>query len=83
MTDLHSIRTTDEGSGRSNPTAARPNLDRAFNPLTLNPVLRHLPAACCFLAYSIYVPTVESARVRDDLHAYLLLLSTLLIAPSI
>jgi len=68
------------GEGAPIQPAARPNLDKGFNPLTLILFLGILAAGLLFVAYSIYVD-VEATGVRVTTYVpYILLLIALLIA---
>src|SRR4051812_36455861 len=68
------------GEGAPNQPAARPNLDKGFNPLTLILFLGILAAGLLFVAYSIYAD-VEATGVRITTYLpYILLFIALLIA---
>jgi PiT family inorganic phosphate transporter len=78
MTDL----TINSGLGEGAPIqpAARPNLDKGFNPLTMIIFLGILAAGLLFVAYSIYVD-VDATGVRVTTYLpYILLFVALLIA---
>jgi len=78
MTDFALNQTTDEGTPVQ--PAARPNLDKGFNPLTLILFFGILAAGLLFVAYSIYAD-VEATGVKVTTYLpYLLLLVALLIA---
>ncbi len=78
MTDLALNRTMDQG-GPVQP-AARPNLDKGFNPLTLIIFFGVLAAGLLFVAYSIYVDVNATGAKVTTYLPYLLLLVALLIA---
>src|ERR1700682_1178437 len=78
MTDFALNQTTDEGAPVQ--PAARPNLDKGFNPLTLILFFGILAAGLLFVAYSIYAD-VDATGVKVTTYLpYLLLLVALLIA---
>src|SRR5258707_4935607 len=78
MTDFALNQTTDEGAPVQ--PAARPNLDKGFNPLTLIVFFGILAAGLLFVAYSIYAD-VDATGVKVTTYLpYLLLLVALLIA---
>jgi len=78
MTDFALNQTTDEGAPVQ--PAARPNLDKGFNPLTLIMFFGILAAGLLFVAYSIYAD-VDATGVKVTTYLpYLLLLVALLIA---
>src|SRR4030081_263192 len=78
MTDFALNQATDQG-GPVQP-AARPNLDKGFNPLTMIVFFGILAAGLLFVAYSIYAD-VEATGVKVTTYLpYLLLLVALLIA---
>src|SRR5712692_7375611 len=78
MTDFALNQTTDEGAPVQ--SAARPNLDKGFNPLTLIMFFGILAAGLLFVAYSIYAD-VDATGVKVTTYLpYLLLLVALLIA---
>src|SRR5258707_13733322 len=78
MTDFALNQTTDEGAPVQ--PAARPNLDKGFNPLTLIVFFRLLGGGLLFVAYSLYAD-VDATGVKVTTYLpYLLLLVALLIA---
>src|SRR5712672_2153368 len=78
MTDFALNQATDQG-GPVQP-AARPNLDKGFNPLTMIVFFGILAAGLLFVAYSIYAD-VDATGVKVTTYLpYLLLLVALLIA---
>src|SRR4030088_1418096 len=78
MTDFALNQTTDEGAPVQ--PAARPNLDKGFNPLTLIVFFGILAAGLLFVAYSIYAD-VDATGVKVTTYLpYILLLVALLIA---
>jgi inorganic phosphate transporter, PiT family len=78
MTDFALNQTTDEGAPVQ--PAARPNLDKGFNPLTLIVFFGILAAGLLFVAYSIYAD-VDATGIKVTTYLpYLLLLVALLIA---
>jgi inorganic phosphate transporter, PiT family len=78
MTDFALNQATDEGAPVQ--PAARPNLDKGFNPLTMIVFFGILAAGLLFVAYSIYAD-VEATGVKVTTYLpYLLLLVALLIA---
>jgi inorganic phosphate transporter, PiT family len=78
MTDFALNQTTDEGAPVQ--PAARPNLDKGFNPLTLILFFGILAAGLLFVAYSIYAD-VDATGVKVTTYLpYLLLMVALLIA---
>src|SRR5712692_4538916 len=78
MTDFALNQTTDEGAPVQ--PAARPNLDKGFNPLTLIMFFGILAAGLLFVAYSIYAD-VDATGVKVTTYLpYLLLMVALLIA---
>src|SRR5260370_11771772 len=77
MTDFALNQTTDDGAPVQ--PAARPNLDKGFNPLTLIMFFGILAAGLLFVAYSIYAD-VDATGVKVTTYLpYLLLLVALLI----
>jgi inorganic phosphate transporter, PiT family len=78
MTDFALNRTMDQ-SGPVQP-AARPNLDKGFNPLTMIIFFGILAAGLLFVAYSIYVDVNATGAKVTTYLPYLLLLVALLIA---
>src|SRR5450432_2759254 len=78
MTDFALNQTTDEGAPVQ--PAARPNLDKGFNPLTMILFFGVLAAGLLFVAYSIYAD-VDATGVKVTTYLpYLLLFVALLIA---
>src|SRR5476651_1538662 len=78
MTDFALNQTTDEGAPVQ--PAARPNLDKGFNPLTLILFFGILAAGLLFVAYSIYAD-VDATGVKVTTYLpYLLLVVALMIA---
>src|ERR1700730_15813089 len=78
MTDF-ALNQTTEGGATVEP-AARPHLDKGFNPLTLIMFFGILAAGLLFVAYSIYAD-VDATGVKVTTYLpYLLLLVALLIA---
>src|ERR1700737_2281407 len=78
MTDFALNQTTDEGAPVQ--PAARPNLDKGFNPLTMIGFFGILAAGLLFVAYSIYVDVNATGTKVTTYLPYLLLLVALLIA---
>src|ERR1700676_4173564 len=78
MTDFALNQTTDEGAPVQ--PAARPNLDKGFNPLTLIMFFGILAAGLLFVAYSIYADVNATGTKVTTYLPYLLLLVALLIA---
>src|SRR6266568_2433885 len=78
MTDLALNRTMDQG-GPVQP-AARPNLDKGFNPLTLIIFFGVLAAGLLFVAYSIYVDVNATGAKVTTYLPFLLLFVALVIA---
>jgi inorganic phosphate transporter, PiT family len=78
MTDFALNQTEDQG-GPIQP-AARPNLDKGFNPLTLIIFFGILAAGLLFVAYSIYADVNATGTKVTTYLPYLLLLVALLIA---
>src|SRR6201990_1577189 len=78
MTDFAVNQTMDQG-GPIQP-AARPNLDKGFNPLTMILFFGVLAAGGLFVAYSIYVDIDASGAKVPNYLPYLLLFVALLIA---
>src|SRR5450432_4148230 len=78
MTDFALNQTTDEGAPVQ--PAARPNLDKGFNPLTLIVFFGILAAGLLFVAYSIYADVNATGTKVTTYLPYLLLLVALLIA---
>src|SRR5476651_919252 len=78
MTDFALNQTTDEGAPVQ--PAARPNLDKGFNPLTLILFFGILAAGVLFVSYSIYADVdATGTRITSSL-PYMLLFVALLIA---
>jgi PiT family inorganic phosphate transporter len=78
MTDFALNQTMDQG-GPVQP-AARPNLDKGFNPLTMIVFFGILAAGLLFVAYSIYVDVDATGTKVTTYLPYLLLMVALLIA---
>jgi PiT family inorganic phosphate transporter len=78
MTDFALNQTMD--AGRPVQPAARPNLDKGFNPLTMIIFLGILAAGLLFVAYSIYADVDATGVKVTTFLPYLLLLVALLIA---
>jgi PiT family inorganic phosphate transporter len=78
MTDFALNQTVDQ-SGPLQP-AARPNLDKGFNPLTMILFFGILAAGLLFVAYSIYADVNATGTKVTTYLPYLLLLVALLIA---
>jgi inorganic phosphate transporter, PiT family len=78
MTDFALNQTMDQ-SGPIQP-AARPNLDKGFNPLTMIMFFGILAAGLLFVAYSIYADVNATGTKVTSYLPYLLLLVALLIA---
>src|ERR1700737_154356 len=78
MTDFALNQTTDEGAPVQ--PAARPNLDKGFNPLTMIGFFGILAAGLLFVAYSIYVDVNATGTKVTTYLPYILLLVALLIA---
>jgi PiT family inorganic phosphate transporter len=78
MTDFALNQTVDQG-GPIEP-AARPNLDKDFNPLTMIVFFGILAAGLLFVAYSIYVDVDATGIKVASFLPYLLLMVALLIA---
>src|SRR3981189_3515626 len=78
MTDFTLNQTVDQ-SGPIQP-AARPNLDKGFNPLTMIVFFGILAAGLLFVAYSIYVDVDATGTKVTTFLPYLLLMVALLIA---
>src|SRR5476651_2344161 len=78
MTDFALNQTTDEGAPVQ--PAARPNLDKGFNPLTLILFFGILAAGLLYVTYSIYSDVDATGTKVTTYLPYLLLLVALLIA---
>ena len=78
MTDFALDQTMDEGAPVQ--PAARPNLDKGFNPLTMIVFFGILAAGLLFVAYSIYVDVDATGTKVTTYLPYLLLFVALLIA---
>src|SRR3979409_1622736 len=78
MTDLALNSSMSEGAPLQ--PAARPNLDKGFNPLTMILFFGILAAGLLFVAYSIYVDVDATGVKVTNYLPYLLLLVALLIA---
>src|SRR6202790_5843798 len=78
MTDFALNQTTDEGAPVQ--PAARPNLDKGFNPLTMIVFFGILAAGLLFVAYSIYSDVDATGTKVTTYLPYLLLMVALLIA---
>jgi PiT family inorganic phosphate transporter len=78
MTDFTINQTMDQG-GPIQP-AARPNLDKGFNPLTMIIFFGILAAGLLFVAYSIYIDVNATGTRVTSYLPYVLLLVALLIA---
>src|SRR4030081_1254375 len=78
MTDFALNQATDQG-GPVQP-AARPNLDKGFNPLTMIVFFGILAAGLLFVAYSLYVDVGETGTKVTTYLPYVLLFVALLIA---
>src|SRR5579872_4723339 len=77
MTDFAFDQSID---GRPIQPAARPNLDRGFNPLTIIIFFGTLAAGLMFVAYSIYVDVDAAGTKVTTYLPYMLLIVALLIA---
>src|SRR4030088_1627366 len=78
MTDFALNQTTDEGTPVQ--PAARPNLDKGFNPLTLILFFGILAAGLLFVSYSIYADVDATGTKVTTYLPYILLFVALLIA---
>src|SRR5450631_957663 len=78
MTDFALNQTTDEGAPVQ--PAARPNLDKGFNPLTMIIFFGIVAAGLLFVTYSIYSDVNATGTKVTSYLPYLLLLVALLIA---
>src|SRR5450755_1900013 len=78
MTDFALNQTTDEGAPVQ--PAARPNLDKGFNPLTLILFMGVMAAGLLYVVYSVYSDVEATGTKITSYLPYLMLLVALLIA---